>query len=739
MQKIGILTSGGDAPGMNAAVRAVVRTAIAHGAHPFAIFDGYQGMIDNRIKPYGWRDVGGILHKGGTIIGSARCAAFRTREGRLTAAENLLQHGIDKLVVCGGDGSLTGANLFRQEWDSLLKELVETGRVMGESAEKHAVLTLAGLAGSIDNDLCGTDMTIGADTALHRITTAIDQISSTAASHQRSFVVEVMGRSCGYLAMMGAIAAGADWALIPESPPNVDNWEDKMCAVLRQGRETGRRDSIVVIAEGARDRHGNPISSDYVKQVLEERLGEDTRLTILGHVQRGGAPTVYDRNLSTLTGVEAVRAVLDPANAGKAFLIGTKGNKISQIDLQEALQQTQEVAKAIANQDFERAMTLRGSSFRQAFRILRTLVRALPHDPEPNQKRVRIALLNAGAPAPGMNTAVRAAVRLGIDKGHEMFAVRNGFRGLIRGDFIEQDWMSVNGWVNIGGAELGSNRKIPTGSDFYAIARNLEANNIQALLIIGGWSGYKAAYELYKRRREFPAFDIPIVCLPATIDNDLPSSELSVGCDTALNSIMEAVDKIKQSAVASQRVFIVEVMGRTCGYLALMSALATGAERVYLPEEGVTLRDLQKDVQQLIDGFERGKRLGMVICNEAVNPIYNTRFISALFEEEGGDLFDVRQAILGHLQQGGDPSPFDRIQGSRLALECLEKIERAVASGDADSVMVGLVQSKISTTPFELMMKQMDMETERPLEQWWMEIRPIASILAAPVAQNVVY
>lgn len=739
MQKLGILTSGGDAPGMNSAVRAVVRTAIAQGARPYAIFDGYQGMIDNRIKQFGWRDVGGIMHKGGTIIGSARCAAFRTRSGRLTAAENLLQHGIDKLIICGGDGSLTGANLFRQEWESLLAELVKSGRVDTKSAEQHAHLTVVGLAGSIDNDLCGTDMTIGADTALHRITTAIDQISSTAASHQRSFVVEVMGRNCGYLAMMGAIASGADWALIPESPPNLDNWEDKMCNVLRHGRAMGRRDSIVVIAEGARDRHGNPISSDYVKQVLQERLGEDTRLTILGHIQRGGSPTVYDRNLSTLTGTEAVRAVLEEVNTGRALLIGTKGNKISRIDLEDALALTQQVAEAIANQDFERAMELRGSSFRQAFRILRTLVRAMPHDPEPGQKRIRIALLNAGAPAPGMNTVVRAAVRLGVDKGHEMIAVRNGFRGLIRGDFIEQDWMSVNGWVNIGGAELGSNRKIPTGSDFYAIAKNLEENNVQALLMIGGWSGYKASHELYKRRREFPAFDIPIVCLPATIDNDLPSSELSVGCDTALNSIIEAVDKIKQSAVASQRVFIVEVMGRTCGYLALMSALATGAERVYLPEEGVTLRELQEDVQRLIDGFEHGKRLGMVICNEAVNPIYNTRFISALFEEEGGDLFDVRQAILGHLQQGGDPSPFDRIQASRLALECLEQIERSVDAGGAESVMIGLIRSKINKTPFDMMMRQMDMETERPLNQWWMEIRPIARTLAAPVAQDVDY
>ena len=148
--------------------------------------------------------------------------------------------------------------------------------------------------------------------------------------------------------------------------------------------------------------------------------------------------------------------------------------------------------------------------------------------------------------------------------------------------------MSVNGWATKGGAELGTNRTLPTGGDFYAIARNIEEQKIEGLLIIGGWTGYQAAYELYRKRDQFPAFNIPIICLPTTIDNDLPGSELSIGADTALNNIVEAVDKIKQSAVASHRCFVVEVMGRYCGYLALMSGLATGAERVYLNEEGVT-------------------------------------------------------------------------------------------------------------------------------------------------------
>ena len=239
--------------------------------------------------------MGGILQRGGTVIGTARCEAFRTHEGRLKAAENLLANEIDSLVIIGGDGSLTGAHIFRQEWGDLLKDLVDQGRITQRVADEHPNLMIVGLVGSIDNDMYGTDMTIGTDTALHRITEAVDAIMSTAASHQRTFIVKVMGRNCGYLALMGALACGADWVLIPESPPDIDNWEELMCERLKAGRKAGRRDSIVMMAEGARDRHGNYIGSSYVQKVLEESLGEEVRITILGHVQRGGKPSAFDR------------------------------------------------------------------------------------------------------------------------------------------------------------------------------------------------------------------------------------------------------------------------------------------------------------------------------------------------------------------------------------------------------------------------------------------------------------
>ncbi|HEX6035874.1 MAG TPA: 6-phosphofructokinase [Anaerolineales bacterium] len=731
-KRIAVLTSGGDAQGMNAAVRAVVRTALDKGAEVYAIYEGYQGLVEGgpRIHKMSWDSVGGILQQGGTIIGTARSEEFRTREGRRTAALNLVGLGIDGLIVIGGDGSLTGANLFRQEWPALLAELVESGSISAETAARHPHLVIVGMVGSIDNDFSGTEMTIGADSALHRITAAVDAITSTAASHQRTFIVKVMGRNCGYLALYGALATGADWVLIPEAPPDVDNWQEVMLERLRAGTKAGRRDHIVMMAEGAQDRYGNYIGSSEVQRVLEEGLGEEVRTTVLGHVQRGGRPSAYDRNLATMFGYEAVIAVLEAKPEDEPIVVGTRANRIIRLPLTESVERTRQVAEAIRAQDYEGAMSLRSASFNHSFRTLKTMVRALPHPPEPGQKRFRIAVLNAGAPAPGMNTAVRAAVRLGLDQGHIMLAASNGFEGLAEGEVQEMEWTSVNGWASVGGSILGTSRKVPKGKDMYAIARTIENHRIEALLVIGGWNAYEGVYNMMSERSNFPAFNIPIVCLPASINNNLPGSEFSIGADTALNNIVEAVDKIKQSAVATRRCFVVEVMGHWCGYLALMGALATGAERFYLPEEGITLQQLQGDVDRLKRGFNLGKRLGLVIRSENANPIYSTSFICSLFEEEGKDAFDVRPAILGHLQQGGDPSPFDRIQATRLARLCLEHLIEQCRNGDMANCFIGLQNGKFIFHDMRDFDRMADMTFQRPRDQWWLQLRPIAHIMA---------
>lgn len=734
--RVGVLTSGGDAPGMNAAVRAVVRIGMELGADVYAIYEGYKGMIDggDQMRLMAWREVGGILQHGGTIIGTARCKEFQTVEGRRIAVRNLLKHGIDRLVVIGGDGSLTGASILRTEWPDHVRALADSGEITADFAAAHPQLHIVGLVGSIDNDMVGTDITIGADTALHRIVTAIDQITSTAASHQRAFVIEVMGRRSGYLALMAALAAGASWCLIPESPPDVDDWGAKMCEVLAAGRRAGRRHTTVVVAEGAIDRNGNPITVADVQKIIQEHLHEDVRITQLGHVQRGGSPSAFDRNLSTMLGAAAVTEVLQATEDSPPYLMALRENRVVRQPLMECVEKTRAVNEALNARDFKRAMELRGKSYQESFRILRTLVRALPHQPVPGRRRLRIGVMTASAPAPGMNTAVRAAVRIGIDRGHELFAIRDSFQGMIDGQIEAMNWMSVHGIAGVGGSALGTTRRKPAGKDLYAIARRIEEYKFDALLVIGGWQGYEAAMELYKERANFPAFNIPIVCLPASINNNLPGTDHSVGADTALNTIVETVDKIKQTAIATKRAFVVEVMGRYCGYLAFMSQLACGAEKAYLHEEGVTLEDLRRDLDMLIEGFSSGKRLGVMIRNEFANEIYSTDFISRLFEEEGKELFEVRWSVLGHIQQGGNPTPFDRVLATRYAVRCIEHLEEQATAGGESGSCVGQQNGAFSVTSFEDISRTYDAKLERSRKQWWMELRPWGRVLAQPEA-----
>ena len=731
ISRIAVLSSGGDSQGMNAALRATVRAGIRAGLQVYAIYEGYQGMVQGGeyIKRMAWHDVAGILQQGGTIIGSARSSDFYTRAGRRKAALNLVRHDIEGLVVIGGDGSLTGANLFRQEWRELLDELVAEGQITRAIADAHPHLALVGMVGSIDNDMFGTDMTIGADTALHRIVEALDSITSTAASHQRSFVVEVMGRNCGYLALMAALATGASWVLIPEFPPE-EGWEDTMCNVIRAGRSAGRRHQIILVAEGAIDREGKLINSDYVKRVLSERLREEARVTILGHVQRGGAPSAYDRIMPTQLGYAAIQQLTQNPLDAEPQLIGIRDNHAHISPLMENVHKTRRVAELIKEKQYAEAMRMRGRGFDEAYQILHTLLLAQPRPPQPGQRQLRIAVMHCDGPAPGMNTAVRATVRLGLDKGHVMLAAHDGIQGLAQGKVQEMDWGSVHGWVSRGGAELGANRREVHAEDYARIAEQLRAHRIDGLMIIGGWQGYRFARELHQRRKQFPEFHIPVICMPASINNDLPGTQFTIGADTALNTIQENVDKLKQAAMAARRCFVVEVMGYDCGYLALMAGLATGAERVYIPEEGITLDDLRRDVNNLINDFQRGKRVGLVVQSERADPYYTTDFVATLFEREGGGGLSVRRTILGNIQQGGRPSPFDRIQATRLAAKTLDHLIHQIEQGSTGVGCIGRWEGKIIYTGLENLYALMQSNAQRPLQQPWLELRQVAQAMA---------
>ena len=280
MKRLGVLTSGGDAPGMNAAVRAVVRTAAYHDIEVCGIRRGYQGLINGEISPMGPRDVGGIINRGGTILRTARCKEFREAEGLAKAAEQLDKHGIEGLIVIGGDGTYRGAmDLYRA----------------------HGVKCI-GVPGTIDNDIGGTDYTIGYFTALNVAVEAIDRIRDTAESHGRLFFIEVMGRHSGYLAMMSGIAGGAEEILVPETPTDIDH----LIEHLHEGQAKGKTSAVVVVAEG--DDAGNAI--DIAKAVSEKSDFKDARVVVIGHLQRGGTPDAFDRILASRLGVKAVEALM---------------------------------------------------------------------------------------------------------------------------------------------------------------------------------------------------------------------------------------------------------------------------------------------------------------------------------------------------------------------------------------------------------------------------------------------
>ncbi|XP_061521780.1 ATP-dependent 6-phosphofructokinase, platelet type isoform X1 [Phycodurus eques] len=737
---IAVLTSGGDAQGMNAAVRAVVRMGLYVGAKVYFICEGYQGMVDGEenITEATWESVSSMLQVGGTVIGSARCKDFRTHEGRLKAALNLVKLGITNLCVIGGDGSLTGANLFREEWSGLLAELVEQGSIEDQSVQNYSALHIVGMVGSIDNDFCGTDMTIGTDSALHRIIEVVDAIMTTAQSHQRTFVLEVMGRHCGYLALVSALACGADWVLIPEMPPE-DGWEEKMCQKLSATRSRGTRLNIIIVAEGAIDRHGKPITSSIVKDLVVKCLGFDTRVTILGHVQRGGTPSAFDRILASRMGVEAVLALLETTANTPACVVSLSGNQSVRLPLMECVQMTQEVQKAMDEKKFEEAVKLRGRSFENNLRTYKLLAHRKPESELPTSN-FNVAVLNVGAPAAGMNAAVRSAVRVGISEGHKMFAVNDGFEGFYKGQIKEIKWSDVGGWTGQGGSLLGTKRTLPA-KHVDKIAEQMRTHNINALLVIGGFEALESLLQLYEARATYEEFCIPMCMLPATISNNVPGTDLSIGADTALNAIVETCDRIKQSASGTKRrVFIIETMGGYCGYLATVAGLAAGADAAYIYEEPFDIRDLQANVEHLTEKMKTSIQRGLVLRNENSNENYTTDFIYQLYTEEGKGVFDCRKNVLGHMQQGGAPSPFDRNFGTKISAKAMQWVTkklletfrqgRVFANTEDSCCLLGMRRRALIFQPVVQLKGETDFVHRIPKEQWWLKLRPLMKILA---------
>lgn len=371
-------------------------------------------------------------------------------------------------------------------------------------------------------------------------------------------------------------------------------------------------------------------------------------------------------------------------------------------------------------------------------------------------QHMRIAIIHVGAPAGGMNSATRAAVAYCLSRGHRPVAIHNGFAGLVRhhddkplGSVREMKWLDVEGWISRGGSEIGTNRDLPSKVGMGETADCFNKYGFDALFIIGGFEAFTALSELRKARPDYPAFRIPMMLLPATISNNVPGTEYSVGSDTCLNALISYCDAIKQSASASRRrIFVVETQGGKSGYIATMAALGIGALAVYTPEEGINIQMLARDIQHLRESFAKDQgqnRAGkLILCNEHASETYTTQVIANMIREESKGRFESRFAIPGHVQQGGTPSPMDRVRAVRLAVKCIQAIEgyagksqEEIMEDDLSMAVIGIKSSSVVFGALErLEREETNWKDRRPKDESWIQYKKTVDTLSGRPKQE---
>jgi 6-phosphofructokinase 1 len=367
---------------------------------------------------------------------------------------------------------------------------------------------------------------------------------------------------------------------------------------------------------------------------------------------------------------------------------------------------------------------------------------------------MRIGFINVGAPAGGMNAAIRAGVAYCRTRGHDPIAIHNGFAGFARhhgddpvGAVRPFDWLEVDGWASKGGTEIGTNRELPEESGIEHIANLIKQYKFDALFLIGGFEAFHAVSQLRKARAQFPSLSIPLTLLPATISNNVPGTEYSLGSDTCLNELVAYCDKIKQSASATRRrVFVIETQGGRSGYIALFAGLSVGASAVYIPEEGISLEMLTADIMHLKEVFAKDKgqsRAGrLVLINEKSSRTYNAKLIADIIREEAHNRFESRDSIPGHVQQGGVPSPMDRCRAVRLAIKCIQHLEKfgprsyerpeVIAQDSLSASVIGIKGADVIFSSMQdLEENETDWTNRRPTAVHWMNIKSVVDILGS--------
>lgn len=713
-KKIAILTGGGDAPGMNAAIKGVVRSALNKGWEVYGIRDAYLGMVNGgeSIFPLDWIDVSWNYKDGGTFLGSARYTALKgdSREAimlREKALLNLKALGITGLVVIGGDGSLTGAH-------SLYRTLADDNHICKEL--DSMVLSIVGLPGSIDNDIPFTDMSIGVDTTLNTIVESIDRLRDTAESHKRVIIVEVMGRRRGYLAVVSGLATGADRVFVREQTMS-RNEINNLLTVLKDGFAHGQRSGIIVRSEGA------DFSTSFLKETVEVLLkpAREVRETVLGHLQRGGTPTAFERTLAVRMGIRAV-SILDKVISEPMFM-GISANFMKAVPLED-------VVKTLNTDSFQDELS---PNTQKAFR----LSQKLEEPPEAAPKGSSIAILTDGNNVSGMNMAIRAVGRLAINEGIEIKGIKGGFEGLKKGaeSLIKLEWsmLEMKGILRRAGTLLGvsSDETLYDKADFKNIKTSLGNLDIGGLIVIGNGRTYRLADMLARDA------SIPVVGIPADLNCNIPGTDLVVGMDSALNDMLTWIDKSAEAAHANKRVLILHIKGEYCECSIKTAALAGGVEEIIINDMGSSddeksrFRDMARkriaNIKRIID-LGKGFAVILFFSKNPENADESMEFIMKAITD-AGIIMKTTAAVIETAYGGITPTVFDRVLAKRFGEKALSALRKKIETKDYSLHTVGLMGREIRTTLYDGLNNGGDCRCSAGIEQ---ELQDCVHIMSLP-------
>ncbi|KAI5192310.1 6-phosphofructokinase 1 [Nematocida minor] len=684
---LGIITSGGDAPGMNSAIWAIVKASTRNGARVLGVQNGYEGLIKNEIQEITEQEAFQHMQTGGTFLRSARSEEFTTKEGLKKAVSTIKKREIDALVIIGGDGTMKGA---------------------GSIAEACPEISVVFVPGSIDNDIPGTE-SIGAATALHRIIEAIDCIESTMASHKRGFVLEVMGRDCGWLALTGAFATDASYVFLPEYPQG-EEWKEKLQKSVTEKSE--RHCTYVILSEGARHKSGEKVTAEEVCQAMSA-VGIETRSVVLGHTQRGGSPCAADRLIAPSLGVAAAEVALSRPGAYAIYtgdtervldlfvcinrciqfneIIKKEPDGVAKVRGKEFVEMYESFEsgslngkqKNCANGRASKSKKSKDSEVKEGKETDSVEVSKKEKESSgsmPNYAVAMIGLVGAGADTILSKMEYYASARMkkvvNLTK-HTYFIKRNS---KIKKSELETDLLHLK--------EIMNDKKIGT------------------IVLIGGLDA------LAEGKRLSSVFE-NVYVIPCTVSNNVPGTTVSIGADTALDTITALCDNLKIELSRSVA-YLVEVHGGACGYLSVATALAVGALDCYFPEETGVLSRLTRSLKALGLAFKKSSIPQLIIRgNGAMKGICNDT-AARILEVDGTKTYIVRQCTLGHVQKGNKPTAVDRLRAARTAL--------FIFSAPAGHKVLGVNRWTPMTTEIEAAVLEVNEEKRRLKRAAWLEM-----------------